>query len=148
MQLRKEVHVKYYKNSFMESIYVVMTEESEVKVKVTQSCPTLCEPMGYIVHGILQNPRVGSLSLLQGIYWTQVVCIAGSFQLLYQLSHKGSPRTLEWVAYPLSRGFSQPRNWTGVSSNAGGFFINWAYEGSPHDRGSILLWFDNVRRKR
>ena len=26
----------------------------EVKVKVTQSCPTLCDPMGYPVHGILQ----------------------------------------------------------------------------------------------
>ena len=26
----------------------------ESKVKVTQSCPTLCNPMDYIVHGILQ----------------------------------------------------------------------------------------------
>ena len=25
-----------------------------MKVKVAQSCPTLCEPMDYIVHGILQ----------------------------------------------------------------------------------------------
>ena len=25
-----------------------------MKVKVTQSCPTLCDPMDYIVHGILQ----------------------------------------------------------------------------------------------
>ena len=25
-----------------------------VKVKVTQSCPTLCDPMDYTVHGILQ----------------------------------------------------------------------------------------------
>ena len=24
------------------------------EVKVTQSCPTLCDPMDYIVHGILQ----------------------------------------------------------------------------------------------
>ena len=24
------------------------------KVKVTQSCPTLCNPMDYIVHGLLQ----------------------------------------------------------------------------------------------
>ena len=24
------------------------------KVKVTQSCPTLCDPMDYTVHGILQ----------------------------------------------------------------------------------------------
>ena len=26
----------------------------EMKVKVTQSCQTLCDPMYYIVHGILQ----------------------------------------------------------------------------------------------
>jgi len=25
-----------------------------MKVKVAQSCPTLCDPMDYIVHGILQ----------------------------------------------------------------------------------------------
>ena len=45
-------------------------------------------------------------------------------QILYQLSHKGSPRILEWVAYPFSRGSSQPRNQTGVSCIAGGFFTN------------------------
>ena len=27
---------------------------SEVKVKVTQLCPTLCDPMDYTVQGILQ----------------------------------------------------------------------------------------------
>ena len=26
----------------------------KVKVKVTESCPTLCDPMDYTVHGILQ----------------------------------------------------------------------------------------------
>ena len=35
-------------------------------------------------------------------------------------------RILEWVAYPFSRGFSRPRNWTRVSCIAGGFFTNWA----------------------
>ena len=29
-------------------------EKSEVKVKVTLSCPTLCDPMVYTTHGILQ----------------------------------------------------------------------------------------------
>ena len=29
-------------------------EGSKVKVKVTQSCPTLCDPMNSTVHGILQ----------------------------------------------------------------------------------------------
>jgi len=49
---------------------------------------------------------VGSLSLLQGIFPKQ-----GSNpgllhyrQILYQLSHQGSPRILDWVAYPFSIG--------------------------------------------
>ena len=60
------------------------------KVKVTQSCLTLCKPMDYTVHGILQaqNAGMGSCSLLQGIFPTQ-----GSKphcrRILYQLSHKG-----------------------------------------------------------
>ena len=33
-------------------------------------------------------------------------------------------RILEWVAYPFSRGSSWPRNQTGVSCIAGGFFTN------------------------
>ena len=42
------------------------------KVKVTQSCLILCDPMDYTVHGILQqNTGVGSLSLLQGTFPTQ-----------------------------------------------------------------------------
>ena len=28
--------------------------QEKVKVKVSQSCPTLSDPMGYTVHGILQ----------------------------------------------------------------------------------------------
>ena len=35
-------------------------------------------------------------------------------------------RTLEWVAFPFSRGSSQPRDWTQVSRIAGGFFASWA----------------------
>ena len=35
-------------------------------------------------------------------------------------------RILEWVAFPFSRGFSQPRDWTQVSHIAGRFFTNWA----------------------
>ena len=35
-------------------------------------------------------------------------------------------RILEWVAFPFSRGFSQPRDWTQVSPIAGRFFTNWA----------------------
>ena len=42
------------------------------------------------------------------------------------LSHQGSPRILDWVACPLSRGSSPPSNWTGVSCIAGQFFTCWA----------------------
>ena len=70
----------------------------------------------------------GSLSLLQGIFPTQGLnpALPHYRQILYQLSHKGSPRMLEWVAYPFSSGSSWPRNWTGVSCTADGFFTNWA----------------------
>ena len=50
-----------------------LNSKLKVKVKVTQLCPTLCDPMDYTVHGILQA------------------------------------RILEWVAFPFSRGSSQPR---------------------------------------
>ena len=46
-------------------------------------------------------------------------------QILYCLNHQGIPRILEWVvACPFSRGSSQPRNRTGVSCTAGGFFTS------------------------
>ena len=35
-------------------------------------------------------------------------------------------RILEWAAFPFFRGSSQPRNWTGVSCIARGFFTKWA----------------------
>ena len=75
-----------------------------------------------------QNTGVGSLSLLQGIFPTQGsnTGLAHCRQILYQLSHMGSSRILEWVAIPFSRGSSWPRNWTRVSYIAGGFFTNWA----------------------
>ena len=60
----------------------------KVKVKVAQSCPTLCNPMDYTVLGILQA------------------------------------RILEWVAFPFSRGSSQPMDQTQVSCIAGRFFTS------------------------
>ena len=75
-----------------------------------------------------QNIGVGSLSLLQGIFPTQVSNpgLPHCTWILYQLSHKRSPIILEWVAYPFSSGSSRPRNQTGASCIAGGFFTNWA----------------------
>ena len=55
-----------------------------------------------------QNTGVGSLSLLQGIFPAQRSNpgLLHCGQILYQLSHKGSSRILQWVDYPFSRGSS------------------------------------------
>ena len=80
-----------------------------------------------------QNTGVGSLSLLQRIFPTQGLNpgLLPCRWILYQLSHKGSPRILEWVAYPFSSRSSWPRNRTGVSCISGRFFTNWAIREAP-----------------
>ena len=45
--------------------------DAKVRVKVTLSCPTLCDPMDCPWNSPGQNTGVGSLSLLQGIFPTQ-----------------------------------------------------------------------------
>ena len=69
-----------------------------------------------------QNTGVSSLSPHQGIFPTQGSNpgLPHCRRILYQLSHKGSPRILEWVAYPFSSESSRPRNLTSVSCIAGG----------------------------
>ena len=77
-----------------------------MKVKVTQSFSTLCDP-----HGLYspwnspgKNTGVGSRSLLQDIFLTQGSNpgLPHCRRILYQLSHKGSPTVLRWVACPFS----------------------------------------------
>ena len=81
-----------------------------------------------------QTTGAGSCSLLQGIFPTQGLNpgLMHCRQILYQLSHQGSPKIHEWVAYPFSRGSSLSRNWTGVSCIAGRFFTGWAASLSNH----------------
>ena len=84
-----------------------------------------CSLSGSSVHGDSpgENTRMDCLSLLQGIFPTQPLNpeLLHCRQILYHLSHKGSPRIPEWVAYPFSRGSCQPRNWTRVFWIAGRF---------------------------
>ena len=100
---------------------------------VTQSCPNLCNPMdcslpGSSVHGDSpdKNTGVGCHALLQGIFPTQGSNpgLPHCRQILDHLSYQGSPRILEWVAYPFSRGSSRPRNQTGVFCIADRFFTS------------------------
>ena len=87
-------------------------------------------PPGSTVHGDSPSKHtgMGCHTLLQGIFPTQ-----GSDPglphckwILYYPSHQGSPRIPEWAAYPFSRGPFWPRDRTGVSCIAGGFFTSWA----------------------
>ena len=98
-------------------------------MKVTQSCPTLFDPMDCTVHGILQT-RILSLFLIWGIFPAPGLNpgLLHCRQILYQLNHKGSPRIREWITYPFFSGSSlrRPRNRIGVSHIAGRFFTNWA----------------------
>ena len=61
--------------------------------------------------------QIKERDLLQGIFPTQGSNLGFLYcrQILYQLSHKGSPRIWEWLAYPSSSRSSLPRNQTGVS---------------------------------
>ena len=100
------------------------------KVKVAELCPTLCNPMDYTLHGILQARLLEwvavPFSRESSQPWDQTQAFPHCRQILYQLSHQGSPRILEWAAYPFSSGSSQPRNWTRVYCIADRFFTNWA----------------------
>ena len=64
---------------------------------VTQSCPTLCDPVDCSpsVHGDSpdKNTGVGCHALLQGIFQTQGsnLCLLCCRRILYHLSHQGSP---------------------------------------------------------
>ena len=74
---------------------IYLNGPSKMKVKVIQSCPTLCDPIPYSPWNSRgQNTEVGSLSLLQVIFITQGSnpCLPHCSWILYQLNHKGSPK--------------------------------------------------------
>ena len=57
-----------------------------------------------------KNTGVGSRPLLQGIFLTQGSNpgLLHCRKILYHLNYQGSPRILEWVAYPFSGGLLNP----------------------------------------
>ena len=71
-----------------------------VNVNVAQSCLTLCNPMDYTVHGILQAriPEWVDFSFSRGSSQGSNPGLPQYRQILYQMSHQGIPRILEWVA--------------------------------------------------
>ena len=110
-------------------VFVIFITVFGMKVKVVQSCLTLCYPMDCTVHG---TPQARILEWVASSFSRGSSQRRGSNpgflhcrQVIYKLSHRGSPRILQWVAYPFSSGSSRPRNWTGVSCTAGRVFTTW-----------------------
>ena len=116
-----------YRNSSKQNRQIADSTYEKWKWK-SLSCVHALWPHGSPWNFPGQNTGVGSLSLLQGTFPTQGSNpgLSHCRQILHQLSHKISPRILEWVAYPFSSGPSWPRNWTWVSHIAGRLFIDYA----------------------
>ena len=134
-----------------------LLEKQGVCVLKSLSGVRLCDPMdcsllGSPVHGGSSgnNTRVGCHALLEGIFPTRGSSpgLPHCRQILYQLNHQGSPRTLTWVAYSFSRGISWPRNQTRVSCIAGKFFTaelpgkSWSRVGKVSEgrRGESIIY--------
>ena len=112
----------------------IMNSGPDIFMSECESCSVVSDSLQ--PHGLYswwnspgQNTGVGSLPLLQGIFPTQGLNpgLPHCRRILYQLSHKGSPRMLEWVAYPFSSRSPRPRNQTRVSCIAWGFFTREAH---------------------
>ena len=73
-----------------------MCKRGRSEVKVTQSCPTLCNPMDYAVHGILQGRILEwvAFPFSRGIFPTQESNpgLPHGKPILHHLSHQGSPQ--------------------------------------------------------
>ena len=100
---------------------------------VTESCPTLCNPVDYSLpdsslHWILRVRKLEWVACppLGDLPNPGIEPRSPTLQVDSLLSHQGSPRILEWVIYPFSRGSSSPRNRTSTSCIIGRFFTSWA----------------------
>ena len=80
-----------------------------------------------------QNTGIGSFSLLQGIFPTQESNqgLPHCRRILHQLNHKGSPRILEWVAYPFLQHIfpTEELNWGLLHCRQ--ILYQLSYQGSP-----------------
>ena len=80
--------------------------------KTIQYCKVISLQPVKINGGKKKDIGMSCHALCQGIFPTQGLNpdLLHCRWILYCLSHQGSPRILEWVAYPFSRGSVRPRN--------------------------------------
>ena len=100
---------------------------SVLKVKVTQSCPTLCDPVDYTINGILQARILEWVDFPFSRVLPNPATEPRSPALQADslpAEPQGKPKNNEVGSDPFSSGSSGPRNWTRVSCIAGRFFTN------------------------
>ena len=114
-------------------------EGKVIQLRLTLCCPMDCSLPGSSVHGGFpgKNTGVSCHFLLHGIVPTQGLNprLLHCRWIFCQLSHRGSPRILEWVAFPFSRGSSQPRDQTQVSTLQAD-----SLPAEPPERSFSLAW--------
>ena len=91
-----------------------LVAQTTLKVKVAQPCPTLCDPMDYTVHGILQARILEwvAISFSRGFSRnrTSVSCIAGRFpRVLWQKGGKKRKERKKVVISGRGRGLDLER---------------------------------------
>ena len=115
------------------------------KKRVTQSCPTLCDPMDSPWNSPGQSPGVGRLSLLQGIFPSQGSNPGLPHGILYQLSHQGSTHAFRALLQPCFPGKSpcSPASClsTGISSSLLSKFM---HKPCAHQVSGITLQAEHV----
>ena len=119
------------------SLYLLPQHTSWVSewVKVTQSCPTLCDPMDCVVHGLLQARILEWVSFpfsrgsSQPRDRTRVSCIAGGFFTSWatRKAHKSPPLSSNTILQPqLETCFLCSNIWTAKTGDKG-HKINWEW---------------------
>ena len=107
------VHLEWFSLPF--SPFLILSNLHHIlikKVKVTQSCPSICHPMAYIER---------KMKISQS-------CPTFCYSMDYRVRAILQARILEWADFPFSRGSSQPRDRTQASHIVGRFFTSWAKE--------------------
>ena len=104
--------------------WILVINEGEWAIGPNPKLKRLCPDFGNLIGSTAWNSAV---FLLLFEKWKLLSCVR-LFATPWDYTVHGilQARILEWVAFPFSRGSSQPGDWTQVSHTAGGFFTSWA----------------------
>ena len=91
--------------------------------------PLLCALHRFLFTKMLQG---GDIYPFHWLKWSESCSVVSDSLRPHGLYGNLQARILERVAFPFSRGSSQPRDWTGISCIAGRFFTNWVMREALH----------------